>query len=121
MATTRTNRKPAPRATDKPRITGLDIEKIQREGAPDEPYRAPLRGRIITFNDPLELDWQDSVQINPNNAVAVLRSLLSEEDWDHFKNVRMPGWRLVELFKDIQRYYGAAPEDEGNELGSPTS
>lgn len=122
MATTR-NTRPAPRRTpDKPRITGLNMDTLTREdGAPDEPYTTVLNGKIFTFNDPLEDDWQDQVKVDANNAVAMLKSLLADDQWDEFSAIRMKSWKLIALVRDIQRYYGIDPESQGNGGASPTS
>lgn len=106
---------------DKPKITGLDIMSITREEAPEDPYTFPFNGRVLTINDPMEDSWQNALKIDPNNAVAVLRSLMSAEDWKHFYSVRMEGWRLVALLKHVYEYYRISPEDLGNAPASPTS
>jgi len=110
---------PPARISDKPKITGLNLDKLTREGAPEEPYVAVLDGRPYTFKDPMEDPWQSQVRIDPNNAVQVLKSLLSDDDWESFKKVRLETWKLVALARDIHAYYGLDPEAEGNGAASP--
>ena len=108
------------RRTDKPTVTGLNLDTLKREGAPEEPYRTVLDGRLWTFNDPMEDDWQDQVKVDTNNAVAILKSLMDSDEWNEFRKIRMKSWKLVALVKDIRRYYAADEEAEGNGAASPT-
>lgn len=107
--------------TDKPKITGLNLDTLQRDDAPEEPYRTVLNGRPYVFRDPLEEDWQDSMKIDANNVVSILKSLLSDDDWDEFAKVRMENWKLIALARDITAYYKADLQSEGNDNASPTS
>ncbi|MFC6885287.1 MULTISPECIES: hypothetical protein [Actinomadura] len=119
MAAPRTSRTAAHR--DKPRITGMDILALTREDdAPEEPYTFPFKGRVLTIQDPMTKEWQKSVRIDPSNVVAQLRSLMSSDDWAHFKSVPMEGWRLVALMRHVQEYYRVTEQDEGNGGASPT-
>lgn len=120
MATARNTRaRTAPARNDKPKITGLNLDKLEREGAPAEPYRTVLQGHIFTFKDPQEEDWQDQVKVDLNNAVAILRSLMDADEWSEFRQIRMQAWKMVQLVKDIRRYYGVDEEAEGNGGASP--
>lgn len=119
MATARNTRPTqARKVQDKPRITGLNLDKLEREGGPKEPYRTVLNGQIFTFKDPAEEDWQDQVKIDETNVVAMLKALLSEDDWQDFKAIRMKAWKLLALGRDIQRYYQVDAESEGNGAAS---
>lgn len=107
------------RTSDKPRITGLNMDKLVREDAPTEPYTIALAGRVYTFKDPMEKTWQEQVKIDTNNVVAILRGLMDAEDWKHFREVPLEAWKLVRLAHDVHAYYRATPEDLGNGSASP--
>lgn len=111
----------ARRTTDKPKITGLNLDTLTRDDAPEEPYRTVLNGRPYVFRDPLEEDWQDSMEIDANNVVAILKSLLSEDDWAEFSKVKLKIWKLILLARDITAYYKTDPESQGNGNASPSS
>jgi len=108
-----------PRQSDKPRITGLNLDKLAREGAPAEPYRTVLNGQVFTFSDPFEQPWQDQVRLDTNNAVEMLRSMLDDDQWQQFRSIPLEAWKLVALVRDIQRYYAVDAEAEGNGAASP--
>lgn len=109
------------RTSDKRKITGLNLDTLKREGGPAEPYVTVLGGRPLTINDPLQVEWQEMTGIDPRNAIASLRVLMSDEDFEHFKSTPMPGWMLVALLRDVEAYYGVTPQDQGNGPASPTS
>lgn len=113
-------RKTTARVQDKPRITGLNMDKLVREGANDEPYTMTLGGRIYTFNDPMEDSWQEQLKVDVNNVVSVLRALMSPEDWESFRKVPLEAWKLVRLANDVRTYYGIDSDDPGNGSASPT-
>lgn len=121
MATARNNNRSRPaRVSDKPKITGLNLDTLKREGAPAEPYRTVLSGKVFTFNDPGDQDWQDQVKVDERNAVAILKSLMDPDDWAEFREIRLESWKLVALVKHIRDYYQLDEETEGNGSASPT-
>lgn len=113
--TSSTPRSTRPRQTDKPKIT-LNVDKLTREGAPDEPFVAAVGGKPYTFADPMETEWQDLVVISPQDTIPFLKALLGDQ-FDEFLKHRMEFWRLGRLVTAVQTYYGMIPEGSA----SPTS
>jgi hypothetical protein len=113
MSNTRTAR---PRTTTKPKVS-LDLDTLEREGQPEEPFVTRLGGKEFTFSDPMETEWQDLVVISPQDTVAFLRALLGDQYADFAKH-RMPFWKLAHLTRSVQEYYGML-NPEG--IASPTS
>lgn len=106
MSNTRSTARPA-----KPRVkVSLDIDKLEREGAPKELFVARAGGKEFTFADPMETEWQDLVVISPQDTVLFLQALLGDQ-YAEFAKHRMPFWKLSHLVRTVQEYYGMlAPE-----------
>jgi hypothetical protein len=109
MSNTQRARAPRPKVD-------LDLDRLEREDAPDEPFTSRAGGKEYTFADPMETEWQDLVIINPQDTIAFLKALLGDQ-YDDFRKHRMPFWKLGRLVRAVQEYYGMIPE--GN--ASPTS
>jgi len=110
------NTKPArPRPVPRTKVT-MDLDTLEREGTPEEPFTARIGGDTFTFADPMETEWQDLVVISPQDTVLFLQALLGDQYADFAKH-RMPFWKLGQLVRGVQAYYGMTPE----ELASPTS
>jgi hypothetical protein len=105
MSNTRNTR---PRAAAKPKVA-IDMDKLEREGAPEELFVARVGGKEFTFADPMETEWQDLVVISPQDTILFLKALLGEQYTDFAKH-RMPFWKLGQLVRAVQEYYGMIPE-----------
>jgi hypothetical protein len=116
MSNTRTSRpRPTTAKKDSLKPNGLNLDTLQREGEPPEPYICILKGRLYTFTDPADMEWQDAARMGADDILAFIRGLLQEKDWDEFKEVRLELWKVSELAKDIQKHYGITAENEGKD------
>lgn len=102
-----------PRSTDKPTVN-LNLDTLKREDAPAEPFKATVGGKVYTFADPMETDWQDLVVISPQDTVLFLQALLGDQ-YEQFAKVRMKFWKLTQLVTAVQSYYGMlGPEGDAS-------
>jgi hypothetical protein len=109
MSNTQRARAPRPKVN-------LDLDKLEREDAPDELFTTRVGGTEYVFADPMETEWQDLVIINPQDTIPFLRALLGDQ-YPSFAKHRMPFWKLGRLVRAVQEYYGMIPEG----AASPTS
>lgn len=83
----------------------LDLDAIERPAEERrEPYAFNLKGRVITLNDPQDMDWREVVLLD--NPVKLFRLCLNEEDRVFFFEQELDSWRLGELVKSFNAHYG---------------
>ena len=89
---------------DEPTNLALDLDAEERRPADvKEPFKVKVAGRVITFIDPEELDWQDLLDIN--KPTDWLHYSLSREDRQHLYEQRLPGWKLNKLIEAFMAWY----------------
>jgi hypothetical protein len=96
---------------DKPPKVSLNVDTLEREGASEEPFVAAIDGRPVTFNDPLELDWQELLA-SYGNPRAFLRLVLSKEDATRVLGMKIPTWKIRRIMSAFNAHYGL-PDDPG--------
>lgn len=93
----------------------FNLETAEREKS-YEPYTVALTGGVvITMTDPAELDWKEILLIE--NPSDFFKFCVSDEDKDHLRKEKIPGWKMRLLIEDYQRHYGL--DKPGNGSGSP--
>lgn len=82
----------------------LDLDAYERpEAEVKPPFTVKVQDRVITFEDPAEIDWQDLAGIEvPADLFSVA---MSKEDRNFFRNLRMPGHKFNHLMKAYYDYY----------------
>lgn len=93
----------------------LDLDALDREGAPTEPFTANHLGRVYTFEDAQEIDWQKLMAALQNPRVFFQLTL--GNDAKDFLGGQLPTWKLRRLMDAYRNHYGLLEPAEGN--GSP--
>lgn len=88
-----------------------------------EPYRLGVAGKIITFPDPMEMEFEATDEFlnslrNASSSAAVLRSYLSEKDYHTLKAAAPTGKAVAKLMERVLRHYEVLTGDAGE---GPTS
>lgn len=104
---------------DKPAGVGLNLDTLEREGAPVAPFVVVLDGRPRTFLDPFEMDWQELASAI-NDPRVMFRLALSEEDGDDLLGAKIPVWKINTLVETYLRHYGIDIDARGNLVASQT-
>lgn len=107
--------KPATNATAK---VHLDLDTIEREGAP-EPYTVRRGGRVYTFVDAMELDWQELMAALQDPPVFFKLTLGGDADAFLATDPKLPVWKMRRLMDDYRRHHGMMEPGETPAL--PTS
>ncbi|OQQ16140.1 hypothetical protein B0675_02325 [Streptomyces sp. M41(2017)] len=120
MATrTATSKSPAAQAPDdKPFDFNLDAVKAEVESTP---FRVHWNGRRFTFKHMQDLDsWELLAAADSGEANAVMGSLRLAlgDEWEEFRKVPMPQYKLMPLFKAYQAHCGM---DSGESSASSDS
>lgn len=82
----------------------LDLDKLEREGAP-APFDFTLEGRRYIMSDPKEVDWQDLLSAM-QNPVMFFRLVLPADDQRLFFRTRLASWKMNQLMTSYQDHYG---------------
>ncbi len=98
------------------RPPALDLDKLEREGAPEQPFDFVHLGKRYILADPQEVDWQDLLAVS-TNAYLFFKKTLPAEDHREFFDAAMPGWKMKALMRHYQDFYGLP--DAGNAGGLP--
>jgi hypothetical protein len=92
----------APPATPK---LGLDLDALEREGEVAGPFTFRHDGVVYTMLDPQEIDWQDLLSGLRNPALFV-KFAMGPEDQKKFFGSRVPAWKMNQLMKGYQDWFG---------------
>lgn len=87
-----------------PTTPALDLDKLEREGAPGT-FDFTLEGRRYIMSDPKEVDWQDLLAAM-SNPVMFFRLVLPADDQREFFQTRLPAWKMNKLMQSYQDHYG---------------
>lgn len=71
-----------------------------------ETFTADVKGRMITFGDPAEIDYQDLLACE--TPMQFWKFTVAQEDRDYIAECRMEGWRLGALLTAYLEHYRAA-------------
>lgn len=100
-------------ATDKsPDISvDLSLDDLEKEN-PRQPYRTKLRGRVITLNDPQDIDWLILMDIE-DDPTQFVTNCMSEEDAEFFMEEPLESWKVNRLMEAFMRHYGLGSRGKG--------
>lgn len=82
----------------------FDLDVLERNGAP-KPYKARIGGKVYTFSDPNEQDWQQNEALMGQGTEANLRAVLGDEQYEEFAKNKLPVWKLNELNTRVNLHY----------------
>lgn len=91
----------------------LDLDAYERpENEVKPPFIVKVAGRLVTFADPMDIDWRDLAVVEAPGDI--LRAALSREDREHITNQKiLPTFKFSKLIQDYYTYYDL--EDKINE------
>ncbi|MEU9134590.1 hypothetical protein AB0D33_01245 [Streptomyces sp. NPDC048404] len=119
MATSRTATTKAPATPDdQPFDFNLDAVKAEVESTP---FRIHWNGRRFTFAHMQDLDcWELLAAADAGEANAVMGSLRLAlgDEWEDFRKVPMPQYKLMPLFKAYRAHCGLEPGESSASSGS---
>lgn len=98
-----------------PTTPALDLDALEREGAPGL-FDFTLDGRRYIMSDPQEVDWQD-LMAAMSSPTMFFRLVLPADDQTTFFTTRLPAWKMRKLMESYQNHYGLP--NLGNPAGSP--
>ncbi len=101
--------------TPGPATPALDLDALEREGAPD-PFDFVLEGKRYIMSDPKSVDWQDLLAAM-SNPVMFFRLVLPADDQALFFQTRLSAWKMQKLMEAYQTHYGMP--SPGNAAGLP--
>jgi hypothetical protein len=91
--------------TDLPVNITLDLDAYERPAKDvKEPFAVKLGGRVVVFEDPEELDWQDLLDID--HPAEFLNYSVSVEDRRHIVDLKMPSHKFAKLMESYQTHFG---------------
>jgi hypothetical protein len=109
----------APKRTSARPITGLDLDALEREGAPDVlPYTFNHGGKTFSLGDPAEMDVNRIIEVvsNPMANVSMLYEMLGEGEYEEFREAGpLPQWKIPYLIDDWNAHYGVDVEELGKD------
>jgi hypothetical protein len=117
MTATRSNGRTTPRKTK----VGLDLDKLEREGATPEPFTFRHSDTVFTLADPLEMDYRDIVEMAENSMgqSLLIRRLLGDQ-YETLTGIGpLPQWKIEPLVDAWMGHYGLTSPGEAN--ASPAS
>lgn len=87
-----------------PEEVDLDLDTVEKdEKDVKPPYRTRVAGRILTFGNPEDVDWQDLLLIQ--SPVDLLQFVLNTEDLRFLREQHLPGWKLGKLMNGFSEHY----------------
>ena len=98
-----TTRRPVRAVSDTPTDVSLNLDTYETE-APAEDFVVVVGGKRLTFTDPMEIPWQDLVELSDPEEFA--RLCLSEKDRDHFLNHPLSGRKMNVLMTEFRKHFG---------------
>lgn len=93
----------------------MNLDTIEREGGPLEPFVVVVGGREVSFTDAAELDWQVLAGMGPYDFFTYC---LSDEDREYVLTQPLKGWQINAMLKAYQKHFGLG--EPGNAAGSRT-
>ena len=95
----------------------LDLDALDREGAAG-PFSIRHDGRVYTFIDAMDLDWQE-VLLSLQNPHQFFRLTLPAADADAFLASKLPVWKMRRLMDNYREHHGML--EPGEAAASPAS
>jgi hypothetical protein len=92
----------------------FDLDVLERDVTP-EPFRFRLGGQTWTMADPPSMDWKAGGPLNSGDPLLIMETFLGPEQWERFKTLDMPGWKLDRLFRAWGAHFGVEiPESQAS-------
>lgn len=91
-------------ATPQDQKITFNLDTVEREKEPVEPFVVAIGDRAITLIDPQDLDYQTLLAIE--QPVQFLRHAMSKEDREFLRTQKIPGWKFGEMMNRYMRHYG---------------
>jgi hypothetical protein len=104
----------------KPKVS-LDLDKLERDGAPPPPFTFRHGDQEFTLGDPAEIGFQDIVELGNAGATGnalMLARLLGDQYDELIKAGPLPQWKCEPLIDAWMEHYDVDP---GKSRGSSTS
>lgn len=95
---------------DKPTPAAINLDKLEREGAPGE-FPVILDGKRIVMSDAQEIDWQ-TLMVAMNDPHAFFRLIVPKDKQDAFFAARLPTWKMRALMDAYTEHYGLTSPGE---------
>lgn len=116
-----TNRRgPTGRTTAPKTKVSLDLDQVDNEGAPIEPFTVRLKGNVFTFADPGDMDYFEltSTAMTPDGETSLLRKVLGDQ-YDDFRAVGVTTRQIMRLMVAWRDHYGMLdPGEAGASVAS---
>lgn len=97
---------------------GLDLDKLEREGAQPEPFTFRHGEKVFTLPDPLEIDYKDIVELGSTGefgqALMTARLLGNEQYEALIKAGPLPQWKIEPLLDAWAEHYGVPSPGEAS-------
>lgn len=96
-------------AQDKPPNVALNLDTLEREGVPREPFCTVAGGKPYVLADPSELKWDVLIAVASNPA-SFVRAAVPEDKAEAFAAAIgvMPAWKVNRLAAAYREHYGLA-------------
>jgi hypothetical protein len=105
---------PGPRRPpDKPAPVALNLDTLEREGGPTDPFVFVHGGERILLSDPAEMDWQKLLNAM-RDPVVFFQLVIPPDCRDAFFNAPMAGWKMNKLMQSYMAHYGMSSPGEAN-------
>jgi hypothetical protein len=101
---------------DKPAPVGLNLDTLEREGAP-EPFAVVLGGQRMLMSDAQDVEWQ-TLMLAMQDPHAFFRLVVPRDAQQEFFAARLPAWKMRALMDAYTKHYGLT--DPGNPAASRT-
>ena len=98
-------------AQDKPTPVSLNLDTLEREGAPDQ-FSVVLSGRRVVFIDAQEIDYRELISLM-TDPMRFFDVALQGEDRDHFAQTPIPAWKMTKLVNAYLTHFGIDPGNPG--------
>jgi hypothetical protein len=107
-------RSPQRPAKPKPAVRPKDVFDLDalEKGGEVKPFAVRLGGKTFLLSDPFDEDWQDAVLIDMHDIEGSLKPLLGDQ-YDDFKAIRMPMWKMKVLNDRMEAHYSQYYGDQG--------
>lgn len=93
-----------PPVTQLPVNVDLDLDSYAKPADQEIPdFTVRLGGRVVTFTNPDEIDWQDLLDIT--DPVQFIRYSCTKEDREHIVSLRLPGFKMSKLMEAYQTHF----------------
>jgi hypothetical protein len=105
MAARAAQSRPAPAAAAPAARVHTNLDEVQKPAEIDvEPFVAVAGGQEFTFAAVHDLPWDELGGIEGDGDEFMFKTL-SEDDYEAFKKLKVPGWKINILMEDYKAHY----------------